>query len=177
MFSCNSLYIFVSVTVDGLISLAVGAVSSSKNMGFDENEEGGEKSTRQTMPANQEANHDEGERISRQMSETSTYTTEEEDDEGSKLELGPQYTLKEQLEKDKVCFSRNYIFQKRKKDGNYILLFKFLFLSLSLPFLGLILSFQDDESLRRWKEQLLGSVDLNNVGGISFSGTKLYDIV
>ncbi|KAG6662916.1 rho GDP-dissociation inhibitor 1 isoform X1 [Carya illinoinensis] len=98
-------------------------LACSKNMGFDENEEGGEKSTRQTMPANQEANHDEGERISRQMSETSTYTTEEEDDEGSKLELGPQYTLKEQLEKDK-----------------------------------------DDESLRRWKEQLLGSVDLNNVG-------------
>lgn len=24
---------------------------------------------------------------------------------------------------------------------------------------------QDDESLRRWKEQLLGSVDLNSVGG------------
>lgn len=97
------------MTIDGLMSLAVGAVSSSKNMGFDENEEGGEKSTKQTMPANQEAN-DEGERISRQMSETSIYTTEEEDDEGSKLELGPQYTLKEQLEKDKVCFSRNYMF-------------------------------------------------------------------
>jgi RHO protein GDP dissociation inhibitor len=24
---------------------------------------------------------------------------------------------------------------------------------------------KDDESLRRWKEQLLGSVDLNSVGG------------
>ncbi|EEF41793.1 Rho GDP-dissociation inhibitor, putative [Ricinus communis] len=63
--------------------------------------------------------------LSRQMSESSIYATdqEEEDDEERKIELGPQYTLKEQLEKDK-----------------------------------------DDESLRRWKEQLLGSVDINAVG-------------
>lgn len=27
---------------------------------------------------------------------------------------------------------------------------------------------QDDESLRRWKEQLLGSVDLTDVGGILY---------
>lgn len=61
----------------------------------------------------------------RQMSESSIYATDpdEEDDEGRKIELGPQYTLKEQFEKDK-----------------------------------------DDESLRRWKEQLLGSVDFNSVG-------------
>ncbi|KAE8075577.1 hypothetical protein FH972_014277 [Carpinus fangiana] len=103
------------------MSLAVGAVSSSKNMGFDENKEGGEKSTRETVEANREADG-EGGRMSRQVSEASVYATEdEEDDEGNKLELGPQYTLKQQLEKDK-----------------------------------------DDESLRRWKEQLLGSVDLNN---------------
>ncbi|KAF8409662.1 hypothetical protein HHK36_005741 [Tetracentron sinense] len=56
------------------------------------------------------------------MSEASCYATEEEDDEG-KIELGPQRTLKEQVEKDK-----------------------------------------EDESLRRWKEQLLGSVDFNSVG-------------
>lgn len=44
-------------------------------------------------------------RIGRTPSEASLYTTEgEEDDEDveSKLELGPQRTLKEQLEKDKV---------------------------------------------------------------------------
>jgi len=60
----------------------------------------------------------------RRMSESSIYATdqEDEDDEGRKIELGPQYTLKEQFEKDK-----------------------------------------DDESLRRWKEQLLGSVDFNSV--------------
>ncbi|KAB1208686.1 Rho GDP-dissociation inhibitor 1 [Morella rubra] len=104
------------------MSLAVSAVSSSKDMGFDENKEGGEKSTNETVEANQEAS-EEGGRMSRQMSETSMYATEEEDDAASKLALGPQYTIKEQLEKDK-----------------------------------------DDESLRRWKEQLLGSVDLNHVG-------------
>ncbi|CAN1337216.1 Rho GDP-dissociation inhibitor 1 [Linum perenne] len=51
---------------------------------------------------------------------------EDEDDEHEedrKIEVGPQYTLKEQLEKDK-----------------------------------------DDESLRRWKEQLLGAVDIEAVG-------------
>jgi len=41
----------------------------------------------------------------RRMSESSIYATEEdEDDAGRKIELGPQYTLKEQFEKDKVCF-------------------------------------------------------------------------
>ncbi|XP_055802351.1 rho GDP-dissociation inhibitor 1-like [Solanum dulcamara] len=64
-------------------------------------------------------------KVSRQMSESSMYTTEdeEEDENTNKIELGPQCTLKEQFEKDK-----------------------------------------DDESLRRWKEQLLGSVDINAVG-------------
>ncbi|XP_030930374.1 rho GDP-dissociation inhibitor 1 isoform X2 [Quercus robur] len=116
------------------MSLAVGAVSSSKNMGFDENKEEGEKSTREIEEAKQEGD-DEGGKISRQMSEASLYTTdqEEEDDERSKLQLGPQYTLKEQLEKDK-----------------------------------------DDESLRRWKEQLLGSVDLNNVGETLEPDVKIF---
>lgn len=30
---------------------------------------------------------------------------------------------------------------------------------------SLLLTLKDDESLRRWKEQLLGDVDLENVGG------------
>ncbi|KAH0673388.1 hypothetical protein KY284_024475 [Solanum tuberosum] len=73
-----------------------------------------------------EIEHEPGEKnVSRQMSESSLYTTEdeEEDETHNKIELGPQCTLKEQIEKDK-----------------------------------------DDESLRRWKEQLLGSVDINAVG-------------
>lgn len=63
--------------------------------------------------------------ISRKNSDGSIVTEEEEDDEEKKIELGPQCTLKEQLEKDK-----------------------------------------DDESLRRWKEQLLGAVDLGAVGDV-----------
>ncbi|XP_044492447.1 rho GDP-dissociation inhibitor 1-like isoform X2 [Mangifera indica] len=49
--------------------------------------------------------------------------TDDEDDVDTKIEVGPQYTLKELSEKDK-----------------------------------------DDESLRKWKEQLLGSVDFDNIG-------------
>ncbi|CAM8992467.1 unnamed protein product [Rhodiola kirilowii] len=91
-------------------------------MGNDDQNEIGEKSEA-------DSKHERGEtvsRIGRTPSENSLYTTEGEDDDEdseSKLELGPQRTLKEQLEKDK-----------------------------------------DDESLRRWKEQLLGAVDLENVG-------------
>lgn len=64
------------------------------------------------------------EKLGRQASEASLYGTDHEEDEEEErnIELGPQRTLKEQLEKDK-----------------------------------------DDESLRRWKEQLLGSVDINSV--------------
>lgn len=114
------------------MSLSVGAVSSSKSMGFDENKEsGGENSSGVLETKTQQhecggGGDDETEgRIFRTMSETSLYATEgeEEDEEHYKLELGPQYSLKEQLEKDK-----------------------------------------EDESLRRWKEQLLGSVDFDNVG-------------
>lgn len=76
-----------------------------------------------------EASEDEGGAArggGRQMSDDSSfYTTdqEEDNDDESALHLGPQCSLKEQLEKDK-----------------------------------------DDESLRKWKEQLLGSVDINNIG-------------
>ncbi|KAJ4975575.1 hypothetical protein NE237_000681 [Protea cynaroides] len=115
------------------MSLAVGAVSSSKNMGFDESKDDEEKShvpgcSKNLPPPSptptEEALFEEGERYNRQLSETSLYATEEEEeDDERKIELGPQCTLKEQLEKDK-----------------------------------------EDESLRRWKEQLLGSVDLESVG-------------
>ncbi|KAL5126160.1 Rho GDP-dissociation inhibitor 1 [Glycine soja] len=105
-----------------LTTFPVGAVSSSKKMGFDENKETGEKSDH----ANEEHYKSEGEPLSRHVNESSIHATEDEEDEvGSKLQLGPQCTLKEHLEKDK-----------------------------------------DDESLRRWKEQLLGSVDVNNVAEI-----------
>ncbi|XP_075483011.1 rho GDP-dissociation inhibitor 1-like [Primulina tabacum] len=106
------------------MSLAVGAVSSSKSMGFDEN---GDPVTEKSGSNDPDPDivPDSGGRISRQTSETSLYATEDEYDEDTeaKIQLGPQCTLKELSEKDK-----------------------------------------DDESLRRWKEQLLGSVDVNSVG-------------
>ncbi|KAI3675166.1 hypothetical protein L1987_84751 [Smallanthus sonchifolius] len=72
-----------------------------------------------------EENAEENQSMKRVGSESSVYETEDEGDDAddNKIELGPQCTLKEQLEKDK-----------------------------------------DDESLRKWKEQLLGNVDINDVG-------------
>ncbi|KAF8046812.1 hypothetical protein N665_3400s0004, partial [Sinapis alba] len=89
-----------------------GAVSGSRDMGFDENKK-------------KDGDDEEGAggSLGRQISEASLSAAEEEEDDDSNLQLGPQYTIKEHLEKDK-----------------------------------------DDESLRKWKEQLLGSVDVTNIG-------------
>ncbi|GAB4826503.1 Rab GDP dissociation inhibitor alpha [Ancistrocladus abbreviatus] len=102
------------------MSLAIEVVASSKNMGLDENNEVcGETEVSKTR---EEAVD---QKINRNMSEDSLVTTEDDDDDETvgKIDLGPQCTLKEHMEKDK-----------------------------------------DDESLRKWKEQLLGSVDLNSIG-------------
>ncbi|EPS69547.1 hypothetical protein M569_05220, partial [Genlisea aurea] len=110
------------------MSLAVGPVSSTGGTGFDDddnNEEGNHKH----HPEENKSGHPDPDiepgKVSRQMSESSLYTTEDEEDEDNeaKIQLGPQCTLKELSEKDK-----------------------------------------DDESLQRWKEQLLGSVDMDSVG-------------
>ncbi|KAJ4704031.1 Rho GDP-dissociation inhibitor 1 [Melia azedarach] len=108
------------------MSLAVGLYSSSKiKMGFeDKSKETGVSGEAIPKTPNEENVNEPSGGLSRHMSENSICATEdEEDDEERKIELGPQYTLKEQFEKDK-----------------------------------------DDESLRRWKEQLLGSVDIESVG-------------
>ncbi|XP_027920736.1 rho GDP-dissociation inhibitor 1-like [Vigna unguiculata] len=74
-------------------------------------------------------------------SDVAEETEPEEDDDDSKLEsdreldIGPQITLKEQLEKDK-----------------------------------------DDESLRKWKEQLLGSVDMSVVGATKDPDVKILSL-
>ena len=105
-------------TVEGVGS------NSEKNMGLDDNVKNNEEDDNTSRI--EESDNEEGGSgtLSRYMSESSVAATEDEDDdEDRKIELGPQCTLKEQLEKDK-----------------------------------------DDESLRRWKEQLLGSVDINAVG-------------
>ncbi|PIN21308.1 Rho GDP-dissociation inhibitor [Handroanthus impetiginosus] len=100
------------------MSLAVGVASSSKAMGFDE-KTGDEKGSKPESVTGSSCLDPETE------PDSSVYATEDEDDEDTetKIQLGPQCTLKELSEKDK-----------------------------------------DDESLRRWKEQLLGSVDVNSVG-------------
>ncbi|KAJ6329508.1 hypothetical protein OIU77_011059 [Salix suchowensis] len=88
------------------MSLAIGAPSSSRNMGFDDNSNNKEGEESSGVLETLDEDGDGGVRIGRKMSEseTSMYATdheEEEDDENgtNKLELGPQYTLKEQLEK------------------------------------------------------------------------------
>ncbi|ONI09806.1 hypothetical protein PRUPE_4G010300 [Prunus persica] len=105
------------------MSLAVGVNSSSKNMGLDD-ETGAEVSEAKTAKTATDVDQS-STGLVREPSESSMYVTEDDDDddEVKKIELGPQCTLKEHIEKDK-----------------------------------------DDESLRRWKEQLLGSVDVNSVG-------------
>ncbi|KAI4371170.1 hypothetical protein MLD38_019436 [Melastoma candidum] len=112
------------------MSLAVGATASSdsKNMGHHDDKDAEGRAGVEPVEATEKGAEDKADgsvgRIHRSPSEGSFYATDnEEDEEGRKLELGPQCTIKEHLEKDK-----------------------------------------DDESLRRWKEQLLGSVDFEAVG-------------
>lgn len=113
----------------------VGVVSNSKSMGFDDNkDEFQEKKDGETGEIEGET-----ENIGRKMSESSLERTENEDDDESddeqNLELGPQCSLKDQLEKDK-----------------------------------------DDESLRKWKEQLLGSVDITSIGEVLEPDVKILSL-
>lgn len=107
------------------MSLAIGVVSSSsKSMGFEDNKdnEAAERSSEETKRTEEKVQDNEEEEeeeavdeqpavINRTMSESSIYATEDdEDDEGKKIELGPQFTLKEQMEKDKVCLYSSSLF-------------------------------------------------------------------
>lgn len=72
---------------------------------MDSNKEGKGGTATPIAESDSEIEHEHGEKnVSRQMSESSLYTTEdeEEDENSNKIELGPQCTLKEQFEKDKV---------------------------------------------------------------------------
>lgn len=84
------------------MSLAVGAVSSSNNM-VDENREEGENSN-VAVGAAEPANPQEEQRPNRYVNVSET-DEEDDDDKEEDIQLGPQYTLKEQIEKDKVCFT------------------------------------------------------------------------
>ncbi|XP_050894070.1 rho GDP-dissociation inhibitor 1 isoform X4 [Lathyrus oleraceus] len=95
------------------MSAALGAVSATKDVSFNVHleEEHKNKGTNKVDGAN----YDDVEEI--------VLDEDEEEEHKVELDLGPQFSLKEQLEKDK-----------------------------------------DDESLRKWKEQLLGNVDVSAVG-------------
>ncbi|CAK9163875.1 unnamed protein product [Ilex paraguariensis] len=111
-------------------------------MGFDE-EKGAEaqnvasEATKKqpTTSAGPEDVSDSGEWLSRQPSEASCYATEEEEEEERQIQLGPKWSIKQHLEKDK-----------------------------------------DDESLRRWKEQLIGSVDVNAVAETQEPDVKILSL-
>ncbi|XP_017974174.1 PREDICTED: rho GDP-dissociation inhibitor 1 isoform X1 [Theobroma cacao] len=110
------------------MSAAVGNFSASKEIGFNKNE------TKNEDLRDNENNKfvDEAEENDHHKDEDDHHESEHDEEDDAKLisekalDLGPQFSLKEQLEKDK-----------------------------------------DDESLRRWKEQLLGSVDMSAVGAES----------
>lgn len=97
------------------MSLAVGVVSSSESMGFDDEDNNkqdktpvSESSKTGSVTADPpEVEQETVDKISRRMSEGSLYTTEDEEDEETegKIQLGPQFTLKELQEKDKVLSS------------------------------------------------------------------------
>lgn len=76
------------------------ATSSSKDMGFVDNKEAGEnrggleaKATENVVGAGEDSEDD-----------YEAEGREEEEDPDSKLQLGPRFSLKEHLEKDKVFF-------------------------------------------------------------------------
>lgn len=106
-------------------------VPNSKNMGFDDNkDELQEKKDKET--------EEKIEKIRRKMSESSLAGSEANDDgsdDDQNLKLGPQCSLKDQLEKDK-----------------------------------------EDESLRKWKEQLLGSADISSIGEVLEPDVKILSL-
>ncbi|OMP05623.1 RHO protein GDP dissociation inhibitor [Corchorus olitorius] len=117
------------------MSAAVGTFSASKQVGFNKNETKNEE-LRDNKKFNVDREEEEKKNIDHEhqgnndnCNDQHVEVEEEEEEDGElksedkALDLGPQFSLKEQLEKDK-----------------------------------------DDESLRRWKEQLLGSVDMSAVG-------------
>jgi Rho GDP-dissociation inhibitor len=80
----------------------------------------------------------------------------DEDEVPKVIDLGPRVSIKDQLEKDRV---RSFL------QPHVDLVCSVTASRFPVRFFISRLRLQDDESLRRWKEQLLGSVDLNSVGG------------
>ncbi|RZS12604.1 hypothetical protein BHM03_00044071 [Ensete ventricosum] len=124
-FLSPALAVFLGVScggcVEGDMSSAVGEdLPGSKDMGLDQKSEKAEQNGILTVREGEREGKSEhgrpggeGEGLDRQMSEISRYATEEEEEEeeeedgkGAKgLDLGPQVSIKDQLEKDKVLAS------------------------------------------------------------------------
>lgn len=94
-----------------LMYLDIGVVSNCKSMGFEDKDNEGSADIPEsqhegkTATDHEESGDERGTSLSRHMSESSVAATEDDDDDvEKKIDLGPQFTLKEQLEKDKVHF-------------------------------------------------------------------------
>lgn len=90
------------------MSLAAGGASSSETMGDEKDKVEDKEGSKAAIVADSDAETDNEaveNKVRGDTSESSFYTTEDEDDEdlANKIQLGPQVTLKEQFEKDKVC--------------------------------------------------------------------------
>ncbi|XVE84612.1 hypothetical protein DITRI_Ditri17bG0026600 [Diplodiscus trichospermus] len=121
------------------MSAAVGNFTASKELGFNRNETKNEelrdnKNKKFVDGAEKNDHHEDHDGDDQIESEHDEEENEKLKSE-KELDLGPQLSLKEQLEKDK-----------------------------------------DDESLRRWKEQLLGSVDMSAVGEIKEPEVKILSL-
>ncbi|THU52311.1 hypothetical protein C4D60_Mb10t02670 [Musa balbisiana] len=88
----------------------------------------------------------------------------EDGEEKRAVALGPQIALKEQLEMDKVCALLRCGYMKDMCDCSV------------LDLIGDVVVSQDDESLRKWKEQLLGNIDLTDVGEVLEPDVKIQDL-
>lgn len=86
------------------MSLEVDAVSSSENMDICKSKQDGDDLGEKSEV--EESGDEGGEKVHRRtQSERSCYATEDEDEDDehhNKIQVGPQFTLKEQFEKDKV---------------------------------------------------------------------------
>nr|GEW29370.1 hypothetical protein [Tanacetum cinerariifolium] len=92
-------------------------------------------------------------------SDTSCYETKDEED--TQIHLGPKISIKEHLEKDKI----DQIDALLLGNKHFVVNFR-----------DCALLIWDDESLRKWKEQLLGSVDVSQVEEVQEPDAKILNL-
>ncbi|KAF3776157.1 Rho GDP-dissociation inhibitor 1 [Nymphaea thermarum] len=120
------------------MSMAVGTATTisppKEKMGFDDDEE--RREAEDEVQVRSGSDQWDGDKLNRQVSEASFYGTDDDDDEDQEDEdEGGKKSIVLKPNLGPLCTLKEHL----EKD-------------------------KDDESLRRWKEQLLGSVDFNSVG-------------